>query len=208
MPIKPRSLNEGCACFSSCWVSRQGPWLPEFLAEWVSLQNGFHSFVPCRGRKVPCLCVENAKQECLVSSLWFVTILQWELQSDYQHSTLSAPDMLRCRFVCGGLWLLIMWKKGKACQSTSLLWVWLMASAVNQNLASNHIQTGLWLLVMQWCQSPCPSPGSLQLADALPGGRCQEKEFGLVFLMHQICFWTIGILFYQQFSGLLISQLS
>lgn len=45
MPIKPRSFNEGCICFSSCCVSKQGPWLPAFLAEWVSLQNSPHSFI-------------------------------------------------------------------------------------------------------------------------------------------------------------------
>lgn len=32
-------------------------------------------------------------------------------------------DMLRFMFVCGMPWLFIMWKKWKACQSTSLMQV-------------------------------------------------------------------------------------
>lgn len=50
-------------------------------------------------------------------------------------------------------WVFIMWgKKGKSCQSTSLMQVCQMTSAAEENLVLNHMQIGPRLLVMPWCQ--------------------------------------------------------
>lgn len=134
--IKPCSLKEGLVFFISCWVYQVEHWLPAFLAKVSLLQNHFHSFVlrPDWGG-VTCLGVELAKQKGHVSSLQLVSALVALAVGTVRNvdttQLFRMHDMLRFMFVCGMPWLFIMWKKWKACQSTSLMQVWLMTSAVN-----------------------------------------------------------------------------
>lgn len=128
-------LKWGLSVLSFLLSSPSGA-LAASLSSYVSLlQTRFHSLVLRPGWRVTGLWTDNEKQEGPAASpqlVWAPAALAvGTIRSVDTTPLLRTHDTLRFMFVCGMPRLFIMWKKQKACQSTSLVRVWLMTSAVS-----------------------------------------------------------------------------
>lgn len=128
-------LKWGLSVLSFLLSSPSGA-LAASISSYVSLlQTRSHSLVLRPGWRVTCLWVDSAQQEGPMASPQLVRapagLAVGTARSIDATPLLRTHDTLRFMFVCGMPRLFIMWKKQKACQSTSLMRVCLMTSAAS-----------------------------------------------------------------------------